>query len=707
MKNLLTTLLLLLSVITFAQDFGEIYHYRKPTALIDGVTAITENSAYITCNISSNGGAILNSQTLVCDTVNDFTSDALIVYPFYAEPSYTGILPATINGLLPCTTYYARFSVTRFLGQYQYDVDNIDYSIVYTFTTECSATIPVVTTTEPMYLSTTSATSGGNVTSDGGANVIARGVCWATHTSPEITDSKTENGSGTGVFTSTMTPLIAGRLYYVRAYATNSVGTAYGEEFAYQGITLPNVYLYDIYNTTASSTNTASVIMKTGNTTLSDKGVVWSESHNPTLSDYSYSNGSGGVYLDQYVSILNGLDENTTYYVKPYATNTVGTYYGNEMSFTTQSLSCTILATLTTNSITNITSDSATSGGNISSDGNCSITARGVCWSTSPNPTISLPTKTNDGTGIGSFSSSITGLTCGATYYVRSYATNAYGTAYGNENIFVPTGNYTVELNKINYVIQWGTTYDATNGSDLSTATSICRIYFNEYYNEAQIETGQYFSEFSVGGILYEKSGTYFCKSSATGYFVFKEALVNSGYIVLMDDGEIQSISSCPASCPSIGDSYQGGIVAYLFQSGDYGYVSGECHGIIVSNNDLADATWGCQGTTINGADYFEIGRAAENTSAIVSGCSTSNIAADLCLDYSNAGYTDWYLPTKNDVMTGLCYLANNSSLFSGYYWTSTEDNSNTATTVSAGTCNGSVGANKSETKHVRAVRYF
>ena len=90
----------------------------------------------------------------------------------------------------------------------------------------------------------------------------------------------------------------------------------------------------------------------------------------------------------------------------------------------------TVLPTIVTTTISAITSNSALCGGNITSDGGASITARGVCWSTSQNPTIA-DSNTNDGTGAGSFTSSLTNLTAGTTYYVRAYATNSVGTSYG------------------------------------------------------------------------------------------------------------------------------------------------------------------------------------------------------------------------------------------------------------------------------------
>lgn len=90
---------------------------------------------------------------------------------------------------------------------------------------------------------------------------------------------------------------------------------------------------------------------------------------------------------------------------------------------------------ITTDSITNITGTSATSGGEITSDERTPMTSRGVCWSTSHNPTIA-DNHTSDGAGTGSFTSTITGLTTGTTYYVRAYVTNSIGTGYGNEVSF-------------------------------------------------------------------------------------------------------------------------------------------------------------------------------------------------------------------------------------------------------------------------------
>ena len=190
------------------------------------------------------------------------------------------------------------------------------------------------------------------------------------------------------------------------------------------------------------STTTASAISATtassgGNITsdgggsITARGVCWSTSQNPTISLSTKT--SDGTGTGSFASSLTSLSSNTLYYVRAYASNSAGTAYGNQISFTTATV---VLPTLSTTAASAISSTTATSGGNITSDGGGSITARGVCWSTSQNPTIALSTKTSDGTGSGSFTSSLTGLSPNTLCYVRAYATNAAGTAYGNQISF-------------------------------------------------------------------------------------------------------------------------------------------------------------------------------------------------------------------------------------------------------------------------------
>ena len=157
-----------------------------------------------------------------------------------------------------------------------------------------------------------------------------------------------------------------------------------------------------------------------------------------------------------------------------------------------------------------------------------------------------------------------------------------------------------------------------------------------------------------------------------------------------------------------VGDSYGGGTVIYLYQSGDTGYVAGEYHGIIVANDDAGYSPWGCNGTTTNAVATI-IGAAAQNTSNIISS-NCGGTAAQLCVDYRGGGYSNWALPSideLNIIFTNRAYLP--SSLSQYLYWSSSETSSAGAYRKDMRYTNtGSVQSfGKTSNSHVRAVRYF
>ena len=502
------------------------------------------------------------------------------------------------------------------------------------------AILPTIVTSEVIPITSATASGGGNITSDGGSAIIARGVCWNTSPTPTTANSTTSDGPGSGLFSSYLTGLTTGIKYYVRAYATNSAGTSYGNEVIYTAIgNLPILGVTSIICFTAATASVSGDISSDGGSAVIARGVCWSAATGPTIADNKSSDGTG---ISAFTSELTGLAGGTTYYVRPYATNSTGTSYGDELSFTTlpatfpncgtisdidgnvyktvtigsqcwmaENLKTTTYRngdpipnvtdnttwwTLTTGAYcwynndeatfkpdygalynwytvsdsrnacptgwhvpnetewetlttylgglsvaagplketcfthwgipntgaTNstgftalpggyrditwafssigdgghywssteinsngawdrylrsstsdvdihpvgfnkmlgfsvrciqgeppaslpalvsidipcdvVTSTTATGGGNITSDGGSAITERGVCWSTASGPTIAN-SKTSDGPGSGTFASTITGLNEGVTYYVRAYATNNAGTAYGNEVI--------------------------------------------------------------------------------------------------------------------------------------------------------------------------------------------------------------------------------------------------------------------------------
>ena len=313
--------------------------------------------------------------------------------------------------------------------------DETVYGGEITFTTEQipDPESPIVTTAEVTDITQTTAVSGGNVTDDGGASVTARGVCWSTSQNPTISDNHTSDGNGTGSYTSNLTNLTANTTYYVRAYATNENGTSYGEQKSFttlQNIELPTVTTTDVMDITQNTAVSGGNVTDDGGAAVTARGVCWSKDPNPTIDNSFISNGNG---TGSFTIEISGLTSATTYYVRAYATNSEGTSYGEQKSFTTsQNIE---LPTVTTTIVTNVTSTTATSGGNVTDDGGATVTARGVCWSTSPDPTIN-DNKTTDGNGTGAFTSQLTNLTHSTTYYIRAYATNSEGTSYGEQRYF-------------------------------------------------------------------------------------------------------------------------------------------------------------------------------------------------------------------------------------------------------------------------------
>jgi hypothetical protein len=263
---------------------------------------------------------------------------------------------------------------------------------------------------------------------------------------------------------------------------------------------------------------------------------------------------------------------------------------------------------LSTVSISNITETTASGGGSVNSDGGGAVTARGVCWSTHTQPTVS-DSKTSDGTGTGSFSSTLTGLSNTTTYYIRAYATNSIGTGYGNE---------------------------------LSFTTSAPAFTIGQTYG---------------GGKIFYIDGTGI-----------------HGLIVSAADVNLKGTSSTTSLISSLGQN--------------------------------ALVPWGCLNTNITGADGSAIGTGQQNTIDILAGCSTSGTAAYICANLVLNGYTDWFLPSKDEIYQLYLQRATIGGL-AGQYWSSTEYNYQQAWWQGFDAANGQQVWYKDEGMRVRAVRAF
>jgi hypothetical protein len=157
----------------------------------------------------------------------------------------------------------------------------------------------------------------------------------------------------------------------------------------------------------------------------------------------------------------------------------------------------------------------------------------------------------------------------------------------------------------------------------------------------------------------------------------------------------------------AIGDVCFGGYVAYILMPGDPGYDPNIPHGIIAAPNDQSNSQWGCYGTPISGADGTELGTGYQNTLDIVAGCSTAGIAARICSDLVLGGYSDWFLPSLDELYKlYLNRVAIGMPVGVVYYWSSSEYDNNNAWAIEF-QVGPSYYVEKFEQTRVRAVRAF
>jgi uncharacterized protein (TIGR02145 family) len=393
-----------------------------PTVTTAAVTGMTLTTAVSGGNVTADGGATVTARGVCWATTLNPVIGATNTT---SNSTGTGVFVSNITGLLPGTAYHVRAYATNSAGT--------AYGADVPFTTTPVA-VPTVTTTAVTGLTSTTAISGGNVTADGGGTVTARGVCWATTLNPVIgATNTTSNSTGTGVFVSNITGLLPGTAYHVRAYATNSAGTAYGADvpFTTTAVVVPTVTTTAVTLVTLTTATSGGNVTADGGGTVTARGVCWATTLNPVIgATNTTTNGTGtGIFESPITGLLPG----TAYHLRAYATNSAGTAYGADIPFTT---TVVVVPTLTTTAVTGVTLTTAVSGGTISADGGGAITVSGICWAETQNP-LATDSHTTDGTTtIGSFTSNLTLLSTGKTYYVRAYATNSAGTAYGNQQSF-------------------------------------------------------------------------------------------------------------------------------------------------------------------------------------------------------------------------------------------------------------------------------
>ena len=174
-----------------------------------------------------------------------------------------------------------------------------------------------------------------DIYSNGGESILARGVCWSLNHNPTTSDSKTSDELSAGFLSSKIEGLEPGWEYYLRAYATNIMGTAYSYEVpvSTKPKVLASVWTQNIDLITSTSAQSGGGITDDGGSIVTLRGVCWSTSQYPTIENDRTTDGSGN---NAFTSSISPLSPNTTYYIRAYAVNEIGTSYGNQLTFKTK-----------------------------------------------------------------------------------------------------------------------------------------------------------------------------------------------------------------------------------------------------------------------------------------------------------------------------------------------------------------------------------
>lgn len=289
---------------------------------------------------------------------------------------------------------------------------------------------PQLNTHEISEIDAPNASCGGTIIEDGGSSITEQGICWSTNPEPTIYDYKTIENKDKSDFSSKMTHLKLNTIYYVRAYAKNKETIGYGNTKSFIAIMVGTVAIATeaVSNIGSRSVKASAIITNTSTKTVTEQGYCWSTSSLPTIADNKMLSTLGG---NNFQDSIKNLNINTSYYIRAFMKVNDSIYYGNEESFKTRDG----IPSLSTKQASNINLNDASLGGSITDDGGSSITSFGICWSTSPNPTIAN-NKLANSSNISDFNTSITSLTPNTTYYVRVFAINQETTAYGNEISF-------------------------------------------------------------------------------------------------------------------------------------------------------------------------------------------------------------------------------------------------------------------------------
>ena len=266
----------------------------------------------------------------------------------------------------------------------------------------------------------------GEIISKGSSEITANGFCWSTNPNPTIAGNYSIAEDGVGAFWKSITGLRYGTEYYFRTFATNIAGTAYGSQVKIKTIPTPLAVSAELINNKSTSVSLLVNVTSDGDPTVTDRGICWGVTNTPTIEDNKTSYGAGTGCFSLKISPLL---PNKSYHFRAYASDgKIVTYSGVITIITPSPLAVSVW-------LREKGTDYLVIDGSVLSDGGSLVTTRGVCWGTSNPPTIAN-SKTNEGKGIGSFSTKISVTDQSLPLYFRTFAINSDTIIYSKSITF-------------------------------------------------------------------------------------------------------------------------------------------------------------------------------------------------------------------------------------------------------------------------------
>ncbi len=470
----------------------------SPSVKTVGFSEVTSASAVLTGLVVSDNGAAITERGFVWVKGSDTpTTDSNKL----KVDGTTGEYTYTLEGLEPNQKFSFR--------AYAINSKGTSYGEIMNFSTV--AGLPSLSATKVISISETSATFTCTVTDNGGATVSKVGFYYSTDAEVNLESAqKVEEDYSSDNFTISVDGLEVGTDYYVKAFVANSAGEVQNAIVPFKTVsTAPTVRTIKYEKVSATSVRLTGEVLDDNGERITDRGFVWDKAEDKVFPYKAQVLGETG----EFSAVIEDLQPNQKYAFRAYATNSVDTSYGEILEFEI----VVDLPTVKTAEVTDISDNGAVCGGSVTSDGGGEILAKGVVWSKQPNPTVDLATKTDEGEGTESFTSRLTGLSAGFTYYVRAYATNAVGTAYGEERRFTTTGEpQSVALEAANsFIISSPDIYSFSTVKGNSTESvgevASAEVLWESYGTEEDITTGSLvaFASYANGKITFAAADNY------------------------------------------------------------------------------------------------------------------------------------------------------------------------------------------------------